>query len=213
MTNKFRLLVYTTQQLSEPRVISKLWDLLSDSTVKAKRYDSQERAKLEFDISKAEHASQIYENDGLLFVKGEKDGFLGQFSQYRKGLSIWNIWLNLGAMQGRKQHKWLNWMCRLFNDLPALYCGGASLIEFNEKHAVVKEIPGGGRVSGTIGISTAEFYQYLPGLYWLNIFGSDLVNFFGEHKILNIEGVSSTLLKAGQVMFHLNDSVIPDDLS
>jgi|SRR6476661_34523 len=212
MSNKFRLVLYTAQQLSDSKTMQVLWRLLEDPIVSAKRYDSVERAKIPFHSNAVESAIQLYQNDGFLFVRGEKDGFLGVFSRQTQELSTWDIWLNVGAMQGKKQKQWLDWIFCLCGQLPVLYGGGFSAAEYDSKHAHVKQLPGGGRISGTIGVSILEFYQYLPGLYWLTIFGKELVQAFGESKLMVLPNVQAFSLNSQQVAICLNEPVIPDNM-
>src|SRR5204862_5766600 len=120
----------------------------------------------------------------LLFVRGGKDSFLGFFKQQPGNLSTWNFWLDVRAMRGRKVERWLEWFFRLCSELPILYGFGCSEAEYDAKHRYVKVVPGVGRASGAVGVSIAEFYQYLPGLYWLTIFGPELAQAFGQSKLI-----------------------------
>ncbi|EDX71720.1 hypothetical protein MC7420_2386 [Coleofasciculus chthonoplastes PCC 7420] len=212
MSNKFQVAIYTSQQLSDPKKMQVLWRLLDDPIVSPKRYDSVERAKISFSPDAVESAAQLYQNEGLLFVRGKKDGFLGVFSDQLHGLSKWDIWLNVSAMQGKKRKRWLNWIFSLCGELPVLYGGGFPMEEYDAKHTNVKKLPGGGRISGTIGVSILEFYQYLPGLYWLTIFGTELVRAFGESKLLALPKVESFSLDSHQVAICLNEPVLPDNM-
>jgi hypothetical protein len=189
-----------------------LWRLLDDPIVSPKRYDSVERAKIPFSPDAVESAAELYRNEGFLFVRGEKDGFLGVFTKQSKGLSKWDIWLNASAMEGKKEKRWLDWIFRLCGELPILYGCGFSIAEYDAKHADVRELPGGGRVSGTIGVSISEFYQYLPGLYWLTIFGSELVQAFGESKLKALPGVEAFSLGAQQFAICLSEPTVPENM-
>jgi hypothetical protein len=212
MNQQFRVTLYTLQQLSNLETIQVLWRLLENPLITPKRYDAVERAKIPFSHDAVESALKLYQNEGFLFIRGEKDGFLGVFAKQPRGLSTWDIWLDLKALQGEKAKLWLDWIFRLCSNLPVLYGCGFSLAEYNAKHAYVRELPGGRSVSGTIGVSIAEFYQYLPGLYWLTIFGAELVQAFSKSTIIALPNVEVFSLDSQQIAMCLNQAVLTDNM-
>src|SRR5262245_52856232 len=117
MSEKFQFGLYTAQRLSEPDTIRRVWALLSDPIVNARHYGSVERAKTPFTAKAVDAARQEYEEEGLLFVRGEKDGFVASFSERREGWANWEIWLNVRALQGAKMKRWLDWFFSLCGEL------------------------------------------------------------------------------------------------
>jgi hypothetical protein len=212
MSNKFKVTLYTLQQLSDKEKMQKLWAILDNPIVSPKFYDSVERAKIPFNSDAVAIATKLYEDEGFLFVRGGKDGFLGVFSRQSQELSTWSIWLDIKAMQGKKKHLWLEWFFHLCGELPILYGKGASVIEDDAKHSAVTVLPNGGRISGKVGVSIAEFYKYLPGIYWLNIFGADLTKAFSEIKLMALPDSEVWRINSHQIAFCLLDSVLPNSM-
>lgn len=213
MSKKFVLTLYTVQQLSDSKTMKTLWQLLDMPIISPKKYDSVERVKIPFQPDSFEAATELYEDVGMLFVRGGKDGFLAFFSKERQGLSIWRIYLSISAMQeSKKMERWLAWIFTLCGRLPVLYGYGCSEEEVDAKHEYVKEYPDGGRSIGAIGMSVSEFYQYLPGLYWLTIFGAELVQAFDQTRFGTLPDVSTYVLDAQQVAIRLNEPLLPEDM-
>jgi hypothetical protein len=202
--------MYTPQQIAHVGTARTLWRLLDDQTVAPAKFDSVERAKKIFSAGGAEQASQLYKDDGLLFVRGRRDRFVTSFERMPAGWSRWNIWIDLRAMQGPKLEQWLAWFYRLCQELPPFFAYGCSQEEYDAKHRVVTDYPGGGTSITAVGKSNRDFHQYLPGLYWLTVFGNELVQDFGRSKILHLPNVDITELKSGNISVRLSEPVVPN---
>jgi hypothetical protein len=209
---KFRVSLYTLHKAWEAETLSMFWDHLNTPLVSPKRYDSVERAKIPFAPEAVEEATKLYAENGFLFVKGEKDGFLAVLSG-RKGFSNWDLWLNIRAMEGGKRQHWLDWIYGLCRTLPPRYGYGCSSMEYDAKHQRVRSLPGGGAATEWVGISKDEFHRYLPGLYWLTIFGPELVQAFGKERLLGLRGVVAMEIDPNQVAVQLDEPVIPEDIT
>jgi hypothetical protein len=68
-----------------------------------------------------------------------------------------------------------------------------------------------GAVTRPVGAWTADFHNFLPGLYWLTIFGADLVHHFGS-KLESPPRAGVVRLTPSQVAVVLDGPVIPDDM-
>ncbi len=213
MSKEFVVTLYTLHQLSDKSVAQRLWSLLSVSLVQPKRYDAVERARKPFEVAAYEEAATLYGDEGVLFVRGDKDGFLAFFSRERHGLSTWRIYLNAGAVKGKRRDLWLQWLYDLCEAFPILYGYGCSVEEYEAKHLVVTELPGGGRSQKSLGISTREFYQYLPGVYWLTLFGRELHRAFESHWQSVDDLADVRFLEREQVAVRLEAPVFAEDMS
>jgi hypothetical protein len=158
-------------------------------------------------------AAQIYDDEGCLFVRGRKDSFLGSFARQSAGLSIWNFFLDVKAMHGRKGERWLAWFLHLSSELPVLFGFGCSIAEYEAKHLIIRKLPNGGRVTEWVGISVSEFMQYLPGIYWLTIFGSELVEAFTRAKLESLPDVKSFVLNANQMGICLSEPIVHPNMN
>jgi hypothetical protein len=212
MSHTFRSRLYTQQSLTDTKTLDVLWRLLDEPIVSPQRYDSVERTKIPFRIDAVNTAAHLYQEDGFLFVRGRRDSFLGVFASQPRGLATWDIWLDIRAMQGKKARLWLEWIFRLCSKLPILYGFGCSVAEYDAKHLNVRVTPGGGTATGEVGTSIAQFYRYLPGLYWLTIFGTELVQALDQSKLTSLPDIEAFILDAGQVAIRIDEPVVPENM-
>jgi hypothetical protein len=212
MRHTFRVRLYTQKNLSDTKTLDMLWRLLNEPIVSPQRYDSVERTKFPFRMDVINTAAHLYQEDGFLFVRGRRDGFLGVFASQTRGLATWDIWLDIRAMQGKKARPWLEWIFRLCSTLPILYGFGCSVAEYDAKHLNVRVTPGGGTATGEIGTSIAQFYRYLPGLYWLTIFGNELVQAFDQSNLNSLPGVEAFILNTGQIAILIDEPIVPENM-
>lgn len=212
MSQEFMITLYTLHPLEDASVMQRLWAFLDTPQVQPLRYDSIERARRPFNPEAYREAAALYLQDGVLFVRGKKDGFVAFFSRERDRLSLWRFYLNAGALTGKKQARWMQWLFDLCAAFPALYGLACSAVEHEAKHWIIEDWPGGGRVRKSCGASVAEFYQYLPGIYWLTLFGRDLAPAFAA-RWPQLEGLAHVIhLDGGQVAVQIDASVFTDDM-
>ncbi len=210
MGKTFRVSVYTPHDISLPQTAQLLWRLLSDPLIDPQRFDSVERAKINYTSEGYGRASEIFATDGMLFVRGSKDSFTAMFMHQHGGWGMWNFWWDVKAMRQQKRDRWLKWLFELCRELPPFYGFGCSVDEYDAKHTVVEDVPGGS-VTRTVGASAREFYEFLPGLYWMTIFGTHLVDHFGE-GLESLAHVNSVKLNSYQVAVVLDGPVVPQDM-
>lgn len=210
MGKTFRASVYTPQDISRTKSARVLWELLDDPLITPQRFDSVERTKIDFDQESYDRASEIYGTEGMLFVRGSKDNFTAMFMRQHGGWGIWNFWWDVKAMTQRKRDLWLEWLFQLCRELPVFYGFGCSVAEFDEKHTSVETVPGGS-VTRTIGVSAANFYEFLPGLYWLTIFGAKLAGHF-DTRLESLPHARSVRLGSAGIAVILDDAVVPQDM-
>jgi hypothetical protein len=212
MSQELILTLYTLHQLSEHDVVQRLWACLDVPLVQPIRYDSVERARKPFAPNLHGDAVSLYGREGILFVRGNKDGFLAFFSRERNGLSLWRFYLNASAVKGNKCKLWLQWIFDLCETFPVLYGMGCSTVEYDAKHLVLEYFPDGGRARKTYGVAIREFFQYLPGIYWMNIFGKELKQAF-KTRMQMLEHLSKVkYLAQDQVLIQIGDSVFTENM-
>lgn len=212
MSQTFRFGLYTARQLTEQRTLTDLWSLLDQPFIGPQRFDAVERAKRPFSPDAIDDAGKIYEQQGLLFVKGSKNGFLGVFTEQAGGWATWDFWLDANAVEGAGAGKWLSWLFALCRELPVLYGFGTSTEEYDAKHTQVEALPSGGSVTSTLGVATREFYHYLPGMYWLTIFGADLVQHFGAERLMSLPNTEATKISTDQIALQITAPAVPNDM-
>lgn len=214
MSEQFVFKLYTLHTLDQQDTLAKLWDLLQDDLIDPVRFDGVERARRVFSKDSVADALEIFQDRGSLFVKGNKDKFLAHFSSFPAGINLWEFYVDTKSMAKKKADLWMQWVASLCREFPVLFGLGCSESEFFSKHSMVRSLPGGGRVTEFVGASIKDFRAFLPGVYWLNIYGQDIVAFFGAEKIKSIPGITLPTLDDRLALFHLADqSPVADALS
>ena len=213
MSQTFRFRLFTVRRVSDPGTLRVLWRLLGEPLVKPQAFDSIERARIPFRPDALDRAARLYDDDGILFVKGGQDSFLAVFTRQPRSLATWDFWLDVRALQkGEGGRPWLEWVFSVCDALPVLYGFGCSVEEYEAKHRRVRRLPGGRTARGAVGVAIAQFWQFLPGIYWLTIFGAELVRAFGKEKPAQLPGVETIELAAGQVAILSDGPAVPDNM-
>ena len=184
MSDSFRLSLYTTTELSEAAVSQELWTLLARPLISPQSFDTVEHTEMPFRTGAYAAAAELYDNAGSLFIKGQSDSFLAHFSRESNWLSIWDFYVTLDAVANSTNNKWLQWFFMVCKAFPVCSGMDALLRSTRPNIGVRRPSPGGGRVTGWAGSIYRRFTQYLPGLYWLTIFGADLAQFFGQNLLV-----------------------------
>jgi len=91
-----------------------------------------------------------------------------------------------------------------------IYGRGTNEVEFNYKHLEQKTYEGIGSSVGWEGCSFWDFYDFLPGIYWLNIFSERLANSL-EVKIFDYVHYISNDYQL--TIFHMKDELVNEQLS
>ncbi len=207
-TNSTKLMVqlHTNLNLGHNATCKILWQHLDDSLVEPKTYDAFEKALKQFNDQSYIEASMLFNKKHQLFVVGSKNGFIGMFSNVGKGLMRWNFWFNIDKQWNQIQPIFLRWLYALVEDLPVLFASACSVDEYEAKHQIVQTTDNSSniKIRGSIGDKTSDFYHYLPGIYWLTIFGSDLVSGLGRTKLLNTPLAIVEEITAEQIALRLD---------
>jgi hypothetical protein len=208
----FKFHLYLPNYFSNPKSMKELWNLLDNSLIHPKRFDSVERAKRDFTEESYIEGGKILNNEGSLFVKGGRDKFTLYLSDFAHlGFCITTIYLERKAIDGKSTMKWMEWIGNFCNQFPVYFGFGCSQSEYDQKHENVKVLESGGRVTGWLGVSAIEFLRYNPGIYWLNIFGKELVYEIGLEKIKRANGVVIKELDNNQLLIQLNEPAFCED--
>ncbi|UZI29985.1 hypothetical protein [Streptomyces sp. VB1] len=210
MANTFRASLYTPLDMADSRTAKTLWKLINNPIVAPGRFDSIERARIEFDGRNYEAARDIYSAEDVLFVKGENAKFLAMFTQLTTSLAKWTFWWELEAMTGPSRDKWLHWLYELVRKLPPYYGFACSVGEYEAKHKIVDSSDEGNSIR-MAGVSAGDFHKFLPGVYWLTIFGAELVSHFDE-KLEALPDVRRIQIPPSQVAILLDSPAVPESM-
>ncbi|MGW8572548.1 hypothetical protein [Streptomyces niveus] len=210
MANTFRASLYTPLDIADSSTARTLWRLIDTPIVMPARFDSVERARIEFDSQSFEVARDLYSAEDVLFIKGMNAKFLAMFTQLTTTLAKWTFWWELGVMAGPSREKWLSWFCELVRQLPPYYGFACSASEYEAKHKVVNSSDVGNSIR-MAGVSVADFHKFLPGVYWLTVFGAELAGHFGS-KFMLLPDVRRIEIQPSQVAILLDSPVLPQSM-
>lgn len=204
--------LYTSSRLRRDRdAFSRLWSLLAAPLVGAERYDSKERPLTRRFAADPTKAFELLSSDQYLYVSGKSDGFALSISYAGSGIHQINIYWHVTAFEGATGASWLDWIFRLVGEIPVLFGSGCSSAEYDAKHESVQVLPDGGRITGWVGSSMADFAKYLPGIYWLTLFGPELGGALDFTKLESLP-VTVTTLPGNQVALRVDEPVVPSDM-
>jgi hypothetical protein len=212
MSRSFLIRLFNQHQLSDPEVLQRVWRHLDSPLIKPAKFDSVEDAQRDWRTDAVSEAAELFDRELHLFVAGTEDAFVAVVSRPRRNLSLWEFRLEAGAMQEERGERWLTWLFELCGDLPVLYGSGCTQDEFDAKHATSRALEGGGHATGAKGMSIRNFFNFLPGVYWLTIFGPELVRAFGAERIEGLPGVRTERIGEDQIAVILDEPPVPEDM-
>ncbi|HEY8561398.1 MAG TPA: hypothetical protein VIL74_13560 [Pyrinomonadaceae bacterium] len=212
MSKLFRFGLYTTQDFGKAETARIGWEKLAEPIFDARFYDSVEDARIPFSTDEHNAAALLFETEGVLFVTAKKSGILAAFNRQTGKLATWDFYIPLADLKGARAEKWRKWIFDWCGRLPVVFGFGCSILEYNAKHQTVRNLPGGGRVTGWAGVSIKEFGRYLPGFYWLNIFGHELASAFGRETFDRLPHVKTYPLDEGQTAIVLDEPIVPGEM-
>jgi hypothetical protein len=73
-------------------------------------------------------------------------------------------------------------------------------------------LSGGGTAEGAVGFSNAEFQKYLPGIYWLTVFGPELAGELDFSGLARLPVTLTTLSNGGCAVL-IDEPLVPDDMT
>jgi hypothetical protein len=185
-----------------------MWSVLAAPEVGAATYDYAESGHRYHFTPDPTKAFTLFDEERWLAVAG-RDGFYFEATYEASGMCRTSTYLDGSAVDGST---WMPWILRLIDELPVLFGGGYSLTEYDAKHVFVEEHSGGGRSEGALGVSNAEFQKYLPGIYWLTVFGPDLAGALDVSSLSQLP-VKITTLSHGARTVQIDEPLVPADMS
>jgi hypothetical protein len=208
MTVKFQLGLYTGSALHERARFEALWTLFSEPAVGARSWGRLERTTEPFSPDPAQ-AFEVLKTAGWLFVSGSKNGFKCMIRRWRGSLYGVDVWLTASTLENeRRREAWLAWMFRLIEAHPVLFGHGETGPENDAKHLIETE-----ERMTWLGVSYAEMHQFLPGIYWLTVFGTALSKALPFDRIADMPEVTLRRLAHDQVAVLLNEPPKPSELA
>ena len=187
----------------------------TNSAIDVKKYGSFEPCKESFDL---DHVDDILKRikTGLLLkgvVRGRKTIGSSQID-WNNGITRWWFQVDLKKEIDKNLLQILYGVMTSMNEVnPVLYGFLCSEAEYDRLHKDVVYFDDGGTKESWKGGSSADFSECLPGIYWFNFFGKELVNAFGMEKLNTIADVEYLGLAENCVAFHLKEPIDAKDLN
>ena len=208
--SQFRCKLRTKVSLYRDRdEFARMWSVLAAPEVGAVTFDHTERKhRHDFTPDPSGALELLDEHDGI-FVRGDRDGFLFEGTYSGNGTHRTSVYLDAAAVDGPD---WIPWILRLAGEIPVLFGGGCSMTEHDAKHRTVEEFASGGSAEGAVGISSAEFQKYLPGIYWLTVFGPELAAALDFSDLSQLPVRVTTLSNDGRAV-QLDEPLMPKDMT
>lgn len=148
---------------------------------------------------------------GDIFIKGDKFKFLARFNWSKSIISTWQIYLaEVFFSQPSHTEKFIQFITELCTHFNIIYGGASPDEDWDAKHWLISELPDGGSYHKKLGLSLEKC---LPGIYWLTIFGKELVEFFGREKIHSLPFYRVTDLDNGGILIVLREKPFDSSLS
>src|SRR5688572_20769295 len=196
----------TGSPLHQLATFERLWSAFAAPLVGAKRWGRVERTDEPF-TPDAAAALTVLQWTRVVFVDGA-DGFKAMISLAGSLVSI-SIWWRPAAVATRERREaWLDWIAGVAETHPVLFGYGSMGTEHDVKHLVADADS-----RGWVGSSTAELAHYLPGIYWLTVFGRELASVLSVASLTAISGVQVRALGGDQVMVVLDEPPAPNDMA
>lgn len=193
----------------DPDVFARMWSVLAAPEVGAVTFGQSEHDHGHHFTPDPAKAFALFGDRKWLVVAGERDGFYFEATSGDNGTYRTSMYVDEAAVEGPM---WIPWILRLIDAMPVLFGGGYSMTEYDAKHVFVEQHPGGGSSEGALGVSHAEFQKYLPGIYWLTVFGPELVatlDFSGLSQL----PVTLTELPQGARVLRIDEPLVPADMT
>ncbi len=208
MTIKFHVGAYTGSPLYQRDCFDRVWSLLADPIVSAKRWGPVERTTEPFTSEPAEAFASLRRKKSL-FVDGACDGFQMMVNRVQGSLYDVNLWIAQASIDDElKRRDWLAWTFRLLEAMPVLFAHGEIKPEHDAKH--LDESVDRRR---WIGASLRELMAFLPGIYWLTVFGHELRQTIDVERLAGMPEVTVHQLASDQTAVVLNEPPTPPDMA
>jgi len=205
---KFHVGAYTGSPLYQRDHFDRLWSLLAHPVVGAKRWGAAERTTDLF-TSDPTAAFTSLRRTKSLFVDGARDGFQVMVNRVQGSLYDVNIWIAAAALdEEAKRGEWLAWLFRFLEAAPVLFAHGEIKPEHDAKH--LNELVDRRR---WLGASLRELMTFLPGIYWLTVFGPDLKQTIDVERLADLPEVTLHHLASDQTAVVLNEPPTPRDMA
>jgi hypothetical protein len=132
---------------------------------------------------------------GTLFLQSKKPRATFVFAWFPAGTAEWYAEID-GALLARAggRDKIVEFLAGLFGAFPVVFAGVSAEEDWNARHWVTEEDEDGGETTTKHGL---DLRGCLPGVYWMTVFGTELVEHFGAARLRATSAAQAMDLGAG----------------
>lgn len=198
----FEFLIVTEQRHMSELGFREIWRALDNPLFTLQKYDIREPFRNKYIADQYQDAYEMLEKG--LILKG-KNNFFGAIDYRITGTIDWRFNIDTGTFGEAELTEILNLLTLLHRICVIIYGRGASEPEYDLKHKEITDYEDGGRSIGWRGQSFWDFCDFLPGIYWLNLFGRELTEALGREKVLGLKEVDYLRTDNDLIIFKLQD--------
>ncbi len=195
---KLDIRIITKYEDLELEKFSRVWRLLNNDFINPIKYDSKEPVKRTYNESAFEDAFNLLLDYEMLIVYGKKKTSITVMPW--DSIVEWGFKIDLDPNESN-----IGQIIKILLEFdsynPIIYGRLTENKEHDHKHKMVKESSYGWR-----GVASRDFFNFLPGIYWLNIFGKELLSSLEDFNS-SIEGLNKINLKSGGIIFYLKQEM------
>ncbi len=206
--SELRASLYTAADLSDPKAMALMWELLSAPPIGATKFDRVERARRVFGPGDFVEAASVLGRYQQLFVRGGAARFLASFAHDRSGCRVWDFAWRVRDQEAETA-EWVTWLSSVCNEFPPLFGDMCTQQEYAAKHAMLDHAGKPSMLEGSIGVGTSQLRLALPGIYWWTVFGHEVAADLGLPQVTDGLNVTVNVLSSGTVTLQLNEPLTP----
>lgn len=186
----FTVTLYTRHRFDSRQKAAELFDFFNEvgGTFKPARFGQKEPVKKVYHPAKLAAPVKLlsgapdFESGGVM-LKGAKFKFLAwiTWEAAPEETSVWYMWLSEKFFErAERLEEFVNFIIKLCERFPVIFGGACPEEDWDAKHWV--NIKG----TGSLIKAGAALNKCLPGVYWMTLFGPQLVEHFGRERIANL---------------------------
>jgi hypothetical protein len=206
----FVVRAYQPKEPISRKTFGALWSQLGEKPFQATGYDQVERTKHQYERQALESAYTLY-RDSFIIVRGQASLLMLMTAHPLEPVSISTLWINdIAKATTTHREAWLDWIGRFLSKTPVVFAMGCVESEFRKKHQVDRHASGVSYVE-ELGWRPQDFEKALPGIYWMNYYGSEIETTIGARVRANT-ALATRDLEHGKLLAILKAPLVPDDL-
>lgn len=193
---------------TQPRALALLdFFVSSDGPLHADRFDLYEPVRKKLNQSSLDEAAELLTGNGKsgwIFLKNSRTGFLASLRWSTVRATEWFMQLDEKQFaSSEKVNELITSLSMLVEAFPVVFGGAALDEEWKAKNWLIEESEHRTRAV-RIGV---DLERCLPGIYWITIFGDDLVEFFTHDKLSKVRCTRVVDLGHAGLIFQLGEKL------